>query len=525
MLSDIVFALLRRSWLYICLLLVTTTAGHANTAPPDSDLVRALRLLDQMENNLRYLKRGDVAGYNAISAKLTETQQLLNSTKSGEHPDYAPAAKRWYALRDRLQAIAKEWQSGTPESAPSEGAATPTPAPAPPPNDTPKAVNDAIRAAFDAASGVNAATYADPQQAALWDDTLAQLTARAEPFTGDRLWGRKIRLNLNALEGRLNQARRERAGQVQAAMQAEGKALTSKMWDRFSSEKLPPFTLEMEPEAIREWGAYRRDLLEKTIAADLAHVEALYAEGRLSSQDRSSAISWVGNIGKQRVEEQLQAAVYMLDMEVENGLDIAAWLAETDLEDRTQVISRLTRDGAMAYNMERLNAGKRAIEQAAALDAGSGRTGGPDRAAQMQELEQGIRAYQAMSRQALAEVVMPDAATTNAELLRIAESTLANENYESSRGWERLVINSDLQKKEKWEGDYRRGTVRDTISVYHYQWDEFQVATAEQVGDRYFIYYNRLKFFHSGGSTTPTGRWILSQRFQGSEILKANIGK
>ncbi len=36
------------------------------------------------------------------------------------------------------------------------------------------------------------------------------------------------------------------------------------------------------------------------------------------------------------------------------------------------------------------------------------------------------------------------------------------------------------------------------------------------------MFVNKLKYFHSGGSTTPTGRWILATRFQSSQILAAN---
>ncbi|MGF1448447.1 MAG: hypothetical protein ACFB20_03415 [Opitutales bacterium] len=518
------FLFSRRCWLTLWLIWAGAAASvNANTPQPDSDLFRAIRLLDQMENNLRYLKRGDVSGYNSISAKLADARKSLESSRSTDHPEYSQSLERWNALRERLQAIAAQWQE--PEDAPPSPTAQPVADAPPPAEDTARTVNEAINTAFDAAAGVNATTFADPQQAELWDDALAQLRARAQPHLQDRLWGRKIQMNLKAFEARLNQARSAHAAEVDKVMKAEGKALTAQMWDRFSKEKLPPFSLDLEPEAMQAWGAYRRDLLEKTIDADLRHVEALYQEGKLSSSGRSSALSWVGNIGRSRVQEQVQGAVYRMDSEVQTGLQVAAWLAETDLNDRNQVLSRLTQDGAVAYNMERLNAGKRAIEQAAALDQGLGRTDGPDRSAQMQELQAGMVAFQQMTRDALASVVMPEAASTDAKLLRIAQTTLAKPDYESARGWERLVINSDLQKKEKWEGDYRRGTVQDTISVYHHQWDEFQVATAEQVGERYFIYYNRLKYFHSGGSTTPTGRWILSQRFQGSEILAENIQK
>jgi hypothetical protein len=51
------------------------------------------------------------------------------------------------------------------------------------------------------------------------------------------------------------------------------------------------------------------------------------------------------------------------------------------------------------------------------------------------------------------------------------------------------------------------------------------VATAEEVGGSYFIFYNTLKYYTSGSATTPLNRWILSGRIQGSEIPEANIDR
>ncbi|MGF1483623.1 MAG: hypothetical protein ACFBZ8_04595 [Opitutales bacterium] len=507
-----------------CLAISASFQAQASEAP-DGQLVRAIKLLDQMENNLRYLKRGDVPAYNALSAKLNEARTALESTTSANLPQYAAAAQRWNTLQAKLIAIAKDWQSGTGTTGDAASGGTSAGVPAPPPNDTPQAVNQAIQAAFAEAKGLTAENLADPKIATAWAQRIAALQARATPFKDDRLWGRKIQMNLRALEGRVGQAQRALDQQRTAAAQAEGKQLTAKMWDRFDRKKLPPFSLDLEPETARAWGAYRRDLLEKTIAADLAYVEEMYAAGRLSSQDRNSAMSWVGVTGKQRVEEQLRNAYDMMDGKVVDRIRIAEWLKETDLSNPNQVVTRLTGEGAAAEYRTLLQDGLDSVDLAQALDEGSGRQDAPDRAAQRRQLQDGLKAYQAMSQQALSSVVMPKAASTEEKLLQIAAQTLANPDYESARGHERLIINSPFQSKEKWEGNYERGTIRDTITVQPYKWDEFQVATAEQVGEQYFIYYNTLKFFHSGGSTTPTGRWILSARFQGSEILPENIQK
>lgn len=38
-----------------------------------------------------------------------------------------------------------------------------------------------------------------------------------------------------------------------------------------------------------------------------------------------------------------------------------------------------------------------------------------------------------------------------------------------------------------------------------------------------YLNANRFRYVTSGGPATPTGRWILAERFQGSQILKENI--
>lgn len=66
-------------------------------------------------------------------------------------------------------------------------------------------------------------------------------------------------------------------------------------------------------------------------------------------------------------------------------------------------------------------------------------------------------------------------------------------------------------------------TLSGTKTTYKYAWDEFQVATAEAVGDTYYIYFTTLKRFTSAAPSTPLNRWIVSQRIESSEIPEANI--
>ena len=128
---------------------------------------------------------------------------------------------------------------------------------------------------------------------------------------------------------------------------------------------------------------------------------------------------------------------------------------------------------------------------------------------------------------------MPPAASTDSDLEEIAEEALAG--YEDVGDIERLVINSDKrhQSQETSEAEFDdidvnssgNITMSGTQTTYFYEWDQFQVATAEKVGDRYYIFYSTLKFYTSGASTTPLNRWFIAKRIQGNEIPEDNIDK
>ena len=128
---------------------------------------------------------------------------------------------------------------------------------------------------------------------------------------------------------------------------------------------------------------------------------------------------------------------------------------------------------------------------------------------------------------------MPEAASKDKKLIKIAKETLAN--YDSVGDYKRIVINADKVHRSKetsttkfddidvsLSGDV---TLTGTETTYFYEWDQFQVATAEPKDGRYYIFYNTLKYFTSGSSTTPLNKWILSGRIQGIEIQEENIDK
>lgn len=141
--------------------------------------------------------------------------------------------------------------------------------------------------------------------------------------------------------------------------------------------------------------------------------------------------------------------------------------------------------------------------------------------------------YEKKHQQALKMARMPKPATSDSRLEKVARQTLANPKYDYVGEIKRLVINTEKVHREKETSNVKfdkvnvslGGNVKlsGTETTYHYAWDEFQVATAEPVGDKYYVFYTTLKYFTSGSGTTPLNKWIIGKRIKGNEIPEENI--
>jgi hypothetical protein len=106
-----------------------------------------------------------------------------------------------------------------------------------------------------------------------------------------------------------------------------------------------------------------------------------------------------------------------------------------------------------------------------------------DRQQQRETVNKAIAHLKMLAVSSLDAVRMPTAASTDAELLAIAAKTLEGKDYGVGK-WQRLVINLDKRHREHSEAWLRPGTVTSTVSIYKYEWDEFQVTTAERSATR-----------------------------------------
>ncbi|MDP6709174.1 MAG: hypothetical protein QF893_22770 [Alphaproteobacteria bacterium] len=463
-------------------------SGGGGAAPADPNVERAGRELDMIDRQVKNLRPGDRRGGMRFHKDLGRIAKVLNGAQDKAHPVWKDTVATFRRINDHIvTTLMQGINADLAKTAKRHDGLSELEL-------LMKTKSDAARAElkylWDAAAALGAPKHAEVQK------FIAASRAADEK-----------------LVARINAAIEEhkKLGDVKArvdAIEARGKSL------RVPQPLREPFTAEQ----IRGY-AETLQKVEKASAEDVAYLKLIKGRTPLIASQRLSRLTyWIGE-KPGKAKESAARTVQAVDAWSVNAIQQAEFLATTDVNDRDHVANRLLGAEQRDKTLKQLREGVTRIETAAVLDQAMGRQGGPDRAAQKAKLEQAIAAYDGMYKKALAESRMPKPAMTDEKYIEIAKKTLANPKYKSITPAERLVINSKVRRKEKTEGSASSGT----ITVYHYVWDQYQVATAEKAGDKYFIWYTTLKYFYKGGSTTPTEVWIISGRHQQNEILKENI--
>ncbi|GJM23276.1 MAG: hypothetical protein DHS20C15_31910 [Planctomycetota bacterium] len=321
-----------------------------------------------------------------------------------------------------------------------------------------------------------------------------------------------------------------------AAITAQLDVLSSK----YASENRPGNLEHPFSEAqIRSWAIDMRRWREQEIPTDLVWLAEARGNSVVNQQKVSSLVNHVGGSWVRQLDDLEKLVRERIASDVLEGQRVSEFILETDPEDQNQILGRILGKGAFDENMMWLRAGEHAVAMARVYDAtmeapavlgptitdpAAPRPEFPDRDAQAAQVDRAITHLKQLAVQALDAVRLPKAASTDPELIAIAETTLANPDYEVG-AWQRLVINLDRSRKVRREAWLKPGAVSTTISFYEYAWEEFQVTTVEEHEGQLWLFSNRLKHYESGDPTTPVGRWILSNRFELTPILPEHVGK
>ncbi len=518
-------------------LLATPVAGQQG--PADPVVVEALKEIEKYEGLAKSLQPGDRTTASTYINALNPLGDRLKGVGDKQHPQWRDAASRYNALQKEITATARKpapaqpAAAGTAAPAPARPAAAGTAAPAPTEavlNSSDKArlarVRRNIASLGQDIDKARDQTLADEKELSRFSRSIENEAGSLEKLPAGHAEVAPALEELEAVKAKL--AARASAAKSKIGALGDIDAQLSAIDQHLGARKVP-VAHEFKPDGPPDQAAaFAKTLVafyEQSVA-DGAVLEKLKAAG-IKDERIDRFRHWAVTHRQREITEVSRTAMLSMDAHVKGVLDKTAFLDATDPANADHRANRLLGKGARDAYVGELKAGLAAIETAKSFEAALGRKDAPDRAAQAARISASLAGYEGKFTQALSLSRMPKAGMTDTKYIKIAEEVLKNPSYQIA-GYKRLVINSDrVQRKEKKEADLRAGTSAGTVNatIYHWVWDEYQVATAEKDGDAWYVYFNTLKFFHQGASTTPTGRWLISDRFQSTRILEENIGK
>ncbi len=485
-------------------------------------LAAILAELNALEAEADRLAAGDVAGANDLIRRLNALIATDRRTSDGNGAARKQAAERIRMLGSRIVATAKR----QPKAAPS-GASTADP--------EATAQQGAGLASYEVArlkrsrrniasaakdlGGLPSAALQRSEEVARWRKRLARLRQDLAPLAGRRDLARVAEAfaAVDELERRL-EAHQER-GRAQLRKLGKVEARITEIRERYvGGNKLPePLRPPIDETPVASW-ARSLVTLGRRIPADLAYLEEVRANStRVPRQELDRLIRWVGSDVPDRLKRVIDETFSAIDGHLRASLDRARGMASIDPGNAHLIRNNYLDPEVFSEAMARIEEGKRLAKLAARIREMLGQ----DRSAYdalYRKLVASEDRINETSRTALAESRMPEDRSNDPRLREIAVEVLKRPEYKI-KGWLRLVVNRDRESYQETRGEVLGTQIR----FYPVDWDEFQVTTAEEEGNRVFLWYNRLKFFRKAHRSTPRNRWILSERFRGAEILRENV--
>ncbi|MEO1696466.1 MAG: hypothetical protein AAFU73_04165 [Planctomycetota bacterium] len=529
--------------------LVSSAPAHpvpeARAAAQDPLVAKALQRIAQVEAAEKQLAAGDRAGATKQISQLGWAKKRLNAVVQQNTAEWKGAMGRHDACLARLEKKRDAPPAPNPGPAPKPAPAPkpgsggtppapkPAPKPAPAPTGQPPAkaydhakvvrLNEDIQREYNNTKDLPIKLFLDDNRMRGLEKSVARFKERAAAFPETHPNVKVVLDNIALLDNLVTSASAKIAADRKAAP-AILEQLDA-LWEKYDEEKYPtriypPFNETQ----LRSWAREIRQRRDEKIPGDLQWIETWKNNVEVGYNRYLSAQSNLTGSIQRRLEEAELVTVQTLDGQCSDAVEFGEWLLGTDPKDRNQVISRVLGKGRFDENMLRLREGLDDVELARMVDGELLRKDAPDRTKQKESLERASEHLQRLVRLTLSEVRMPKPVSEDPALLKTAAETLRLEKYEIA-GWERLVVNAPLKKQTRREAWFSSSGARGTITFYDYTWEQFQVTTAEKVGDEVWLFANTLKRYESGDPTTPVGEWILSRRFELTPILAENLDR
>ncbi len=290
---------------------------------------------------------------------------------------------------------------------------------------------------------------------------------------------------------------------------------------RYDRSKLPkPLDPPYTKERAQAWGKYIQAFAAQS-NKDAAWLQMVRNTTDQYKFDVKNALN--GTIGHS-ANNSVKDAVTKTRQNIYQPLQVLndgriAHLLKLTPKDTQKIKNNLLGEGKFEGFMEIFRNALGAIETGKIVDQSLGQKPDPNIGQLVQKINSQRTAVENLFVTVLADVRMPKTRSEDKKLLAAAAEVLKRP-Y-NGYSWERMLINYALASKKEtrawWSGS--------TAIAATYIWDEFEAATAEKVGDKFFIFFNEFHYYTSGDSKTILNKWILKKRFQSSQILKENINK
>ncbi|MHA1564968.1 MAG: hypothetical protein ACTSX7_06620, partial [Alphaproteobacteria bacterium] len=267
--------------------------------------------------------------------------------------------------------------------------------------------------------------------------------------------------------------------------------------------------------------------LSRSQAADIQYLNDLAPRTVLVPlQEMQGLQGWIGADIPRSINDSLTQTVANMDGWAQGVMMTVERAENIDPADSGDVLNLLLNEDGYQRTLDELNAGVPALRVAAGMEQFLQIADAPDREAQAARLQAALTSLPEKQVIALRQVRMPEARSTDPELIAIAQEALAEPQDPAGGPIARMVVSKDIRNLTQEVGNASTGGSRSTITIAITKivWDEFQVVTAEEESPGKFrIYYNTLKYSTAGTSDTVLNRWIVSERTRSTAILAENI--
>lgn len=501
----------------------------------DQLVLQALKKIEAVEQSLPSLPAGDVPAANRLLADLKWATKRLNGAYKKDTEHWKKAAQRLQAadqaVRERAGAAPKGGGGGTGgggnggSGTGGSGTGGSGKGGAVVGEEFAKLqqLHKEVHNGFQNLKMLNKGFMGDAFRVGSITKELSGLKRRLAEFPADDANVEKVAAQLTEFEQLFVRWKAEYAADQAAA--GDLGAQLDEIAERYGSDRVPgdlywPF----ERDKLQTWSQRTAAMLAQ-LPKDSEVVERAVQNSELKRRAQSLRHRLRHDLPRRLGESVLKVRT-QCEGAVGSALQQVEFFAGIDADDKNKVANVVLMPGALERSLGMLDAGLEAVDLAAMLDQSLPPEQPVDRAEQRQRIEGAITRLRELARASLADVRMPAPvglpANERQALEKIAAETLARKKYGTHEILS-LVVTSKPQRKEKKEGTITGTVTGARVTTWHYVWDEFHVVTAERIGEETWVFHNLLKFYHSSDNVTPQDVWILSRRFQGTEILPENI--